>query len=107
VRCLPRTVVSAAGDETVGYMFWEAKAVTATLASIHVKPDHRRRAIGRALLARFEEDAARVFCEVADLHVCDGNPAKYFSESAGYRAVRNAAPYTVLAKELGDPHHTV
>ncbi|MCJ2045976.1 GNAT family N-acetyltransferase [Methylobacterium sp. J-078] len=100
VRCLPHAVVAAVGDEKVGYMFWETTSLTATLASIHVKPDYRRCAIGRLLLARFEEDAVRSGCEVAELHVFEGNPAKNFYEVAGYSVTGYAAPYIVLTKKL-------
>lgn len=105
VRCLPRTVVAAAGDQKVGYMFWEKAPRTATLASIHVKPDYRRRAIGRLLLACFEENAARVGCETAELHVFEGNPAVHFYEAAGYTAVGNAGSYVALSKNLDARRH--
>lgn len=101
VRCLPYTVVAAVGDEKVGYMFWEKASLTATLTSIHVKPDYRRRAIGRMLLTRFEENAARLGCEIAELHVLEGNPARSFYEVAGYGVTGSAAPYVVLTKKLG------
>lgn len=101
VRCLPHTVVAAVGGEKVGYMFWEKASLTAILASIHVKPAYRRRAIGRLLLARFEENAAHLGCEVAELHVFEGNPARNFYEAAGYGVTGSAAPYVVLTKELG------
>lgn len=100
VRCLPHTIVAAVGDEKVGYMFWEKSSLTAILASIHVKPDYRRRAIGRLLLARFEENAAHSGCVVAELHVFEGNPAKSFYEAAGYGVTGYAAPYVNLTKAL-------
>ncbi|MET3414283.1 GNAT family N-acetyltransferase [Methylobacterium sp. 1030] len=100
VRCLPDTVVAAVGDEKVGYMFWEKASLNATLASIHVKPDYRRRAIGRLLLARFEENAARLGCEIAELHVFEGNPAIHFYEAAGYTVIGNANSYVTLSKDL-------
>lgn len=101
VRCLPHTVVAAEGDEKTGYMFWEQDAVTATLASIHVKPAFRRRGIGRVLLAHFEQEAARSGCEHAELHVFEGNPARIFYEAAGYSVAAHAVPYVVLTKTLG------
>lgn len=100
VRSLPHTVVAAVGHEKVGYMFWEKSSLIATLASIHVKPDYRRRAIGRLLLARFEVNAVHLGCEVAELHVFEGNPARNFYEAAGYGITGYAAPYVVLTKEL-------
>lgn len=101
VRCLPHTVVAAVGVEKVGYMFWEKASLTATLASIHVKLAYRRRAIGRLLLARFEENVARLGCETAELQVFAGNPAIHFYEAAGYTITGNAAPYIALSKDLG------
>lgn len=101
VRSLPRTVVATVGDEKVGYMFWDKASLKATLASIHVKPEYRRRAIGRLLLARFEDDAARQGCEIAELHVFDGNPAIRFYEAAGYAVTGTVAASLVLSKALG------
>jgi ribosomal protein S18 acetylase RimI-like enzyme len=101
VRCLPRTVVAAVGDEKVGYMFWDKALLTATLASIHVRPEYRRRAIGRLLLARFEDDAAGEGCEKAELHVFEGNPAVHLYEASGYAVTGNAASYVALSKDLG------
>jgi ribosomal protein S18 acetylase RimI-like enzyme len=106
VRCLPHTVVAAVGDEKVGYMFWEEASLTATLASIHVKPDYRRRAIGHKLLERFEEDAARLGCEIAELHVFVGNPAIHFYEAAAYIVTGITAPYVTLSKVLQIPRHS-
>ncbi|MDP4026753.1 GNAT family N-acetyltransferase [Methylobacterium sp. NEAU 140] len=100
VRCLPYTVVGAVGGEKVGYMFWEKASLTATLASIHVKSDYRRRAIGRLLLASFEENAARLGCEIAELHVFEGNPAIRFYEAAGYAIIGNVGSYLTLSKDL-------
>ncbi|MFY9292010.1 MAG: GNAT family N-acetyltransferase [Methylorubrum rhodinum] len=105
VRCLPHTVVAAVDDEKVGYMFWEKTSQTATLASIHVKPDYRRRAIGHLLLARFEENAARLGCKTADLHVFEGNPAIHFYEAAGYAVIGNAGSYVALSKNLDARRH--
>lgn len=105
VRCLPYTVFAAVGDEKIGYMFWEKASLTATLASIHVKPKYRRRAIGRLLLARFEENAARMGCETAELHVFEDNPAIHFYEAAGYTVRGNAGSYVALSKDLDVRRH--
>ncbi len=83
-------LVAATGGFAVtapeGFALGRAVAGEAELLTIAVAPEHRRAGAGRALLARFEAEAAQRGAETAFLEVADDNAAAHaLYRAAGWR----------------------
>ncbi len=102
--CLPRTVVleelGEHGPTPLGFVMWLSDGGSATLVSIQVDPSHRRRGLGRRLLAEFEHRAAADGDVVARLGVHERNPARALYEHAGYEHTAREGSYRLYQRSL-------
>lgn len=78
------TVARDAQGEPVGFALFRSLAGEAELLLLGVKPEHRRRGIGRLLLDAFVERARTDGAARVHLEVRDGNPAIAMYRSAGF-----------------------
>jgi ribosomal-protein-alanine N-acetyltransferase len=87
----PRTrhyLVAVAGDEIVGYAGLAAAGDQADVQTIAVRADVRRAGIGRALLSRLLDEAARRGAECVFLAVrADNPPAQAMYERFGFERI--------------------
>jgi ribosomal protein S18 acetylase RimI-like enzyme len=102
--CLPRTVVleelGGDGPAPLGYVMWSSDGGSATLVSIQVDPSHRRRGLGRRLLAEFERRATADGDVLALLGVHERNPARALYERAGYEPTGREGSYLLYQHRL-------
>jgi len=103
VASLPRTTVAHRHGLRAGYLFWEGVGEKAVLASVNVDPSCRRRRIASALMERFEDEARRAGCRVAELGFVPHNPARHLYESLGYRPAGLQGRYVLMTKCLRVP----
>jgi len=65
-----------------------------------VKPQHRRRGVGKALLARAAAEALQRGAPFIELMVRAQNPARRLYESVGFEPVRGAVSYVLAGNAL-------
>lgn len=87
----PETVL--VGDAATGFALGRIAGPEAELLTLAVRPERRRRGIGRRLVAAFEVAAARRGAEEAFLEVAETNAAA--------RALYAAAGYTEVGRRPG------
>lgn len=80
-----------ADSAPLGYIAWEihrdhtSDHIIAHLRMILVRPDHRKKAIGKRLMEDFEMEAAKMGCTKVLFDVLKGSPANAFYEKLGFR----------------------
>jgi ribosomal protein S18 acetylase RimI-like enzyme len=97
---LSRTTVLEIDGEAVGYAMWAVVDGVATVVTLHVRPAHRRRGLGRVLLDLLTDDVARSGHAVLALGVHRANPARVLYESAGFTAAGSDGDYLLLRRGL-------
>ncbi len=70
------------------------------LDDVFVAPDHRRRGVCRALLARAAAEALRRGAPFIEFMVPNDNPARRLYESLGFEPVRGAVNYVLAGNAL-------
>jgi len=77
-------VVARSGDAVVGALRATIAASLAHVESLYVIDAHRRRGVGRTLLARLEELANYYNCHKVSVGVANESAAQRFLEACGY-----------------------
>jgi ribosomal protein S18 acetylase RimI-like enzyme len=102
---LGRTAMLLAGADVAGFMIWTPAPAyrdgAATLVTIQVLPDYRRRGYGRVLLGVFAEQAAAAGCRLLHLGVHRDNPARALYEQVGYQPVGRDGDYLLYDLAAG------
>ena len=105
VTNLDRTTMLLAGAGTAGFVIWMPdpayRADAATLVTIQVRPEYRRRGYGRALLGVFAEQGAGAGYRLLHLAVHEGNPARALYEQAGYQRAGSDGDYLLYDLAVG------
>jgi len=70
------------------------------LDDVFVTPEHRRRGVGRALLAHAADEALRRGAPFIELTVRTENPARRLYETSGFQPVRGAMIYVLAGNAL-------
>jgi len=97
---LDRTTVLEIDEKPVGYAMWAVIDGLATVVTLHVRPAHRRRGLGRVLLDLLTDDVARSGHPVLALGVHRDNPAGRLYESAGFTRTGEDGDYLLFRREL-------
>jgi ribosomal protein S18 acetylase RimI-like enzyme len=100
---LDRTFIVEVAGEIIGHCFWDVAGGNAELASIYVGPAHRRRGIGRQLVALFLEDAKAGGMAMATLGVRPDNPARHLYEGLGFARMHDMDGYRRYSLALTAP----
>jgi ribosomal protein S18 acetylase RimI-like enzyme len=102
---LDRTTMLLAGTITAGFVIWMPdpayRADAATLVTIQVLPEYRRRGYGRALLGVFAEQGAKAGYRLLHLGVHKDNPARALYEQAGYQPAGSDGGYLLYDLAVG------
>jgi ribosomal protein S18 acetylase RimI-like enzyme len=102
---LGRATMLLAGPEIAGFVIWTPDPGycdgAATLVTIQVRPDYRRRGYGRILLGVFAAQAAAAGCRLLHLGVHAGNPARALYEQAGYQPAGRDGDYLLYDLAAG------
>lgn len=105
-------LVAEAGTAVVGYALYWTVADEAELGNLAVRPDVRRRGVGRRLVRAVEEAARQSGAEALYLEVRESNEgARALYGELGFRNVARRRGYyrspaedaLVLRRELGEP----
>jgi ribosomal protein S18 acetylase RimI-like enzyme len=97
---LSRTTVLEIDGEAVGYAMWAVIDGVATVVTLHVRPAHRRRGLGRVLLDLLTDDVTRSGHAVLSLGVHRDNPARCLYEAAGFTAGGKDGDYLLFRRAL-------
>jgi ribosomal protein S18 acetylase RimI-like enzyme len=99
---LERTTTAEIDGVPAGFVMWMEHPApdqfAATLVTIEVFPEHRRRGLGRILLERYEQEAANAGKTVLRLGVHETNPARSLYENSGYRSVGRDDAYLLYER---------
>ncbi|MGH3253567.1 MAG: GNAT family N-acetyltransferase [Trebonia sp.] len=102
---LDRTTMLLAGTGTAGFVSWMPdpayRADAATLVTIQVRPEYRRRGYGRTLLGAFAEQGAKAGYRLLHLGVHKDNPARALYEQAGYQPAGSDGDYLLYDLAAG------
>jgi [ribosomal protein S18]-alanine N-acetyltransferase len=105
VANLDRTTMLLAGAGTAGFVMWMPdpayRADAATLVTIQVRPEFRRRGYGRTLLGVFAEQGAKAGHRLLHLGVHKDNPARALYEQAGYQPAGSDGDYLLYDLAAG------
>ena len=97
---LARTTVLEIDGEAVGYAMWAVMDGVPTVVTLHVRPAHRRRGLGRVLLDLLIDDVARSGHAVLARGVHRTHPARGLYESAGFTAAGSDGDHLLLRRGL-------
>ena len=91
------------GPEVTGLMLVNPayRADAATLVTIQVRPEYRRRGYGRTLLGAFAEQGAKAGYRLLHLGVHKDNPARALYEQAGYQPAGSDGDYLLYDLAVG------
>jgi ribosomal protein S18 acetylase RimI-like enzyme len=104
---LDRTTMLLAGTaaSTAGFVMWVPdpayRAGAATLVTIQVRPEYRRRGYGRTLLGVFAGQGAKAGYRLLHLGVHKDNPARALYEQAGYQPAGSDGDYLLYDLAAG------
>ena len=103
---LSRTTMLLAGPgAAAGFVIWMPdpayRADAATLVTIQVRPECRRRGYGRTLLGAFAEQGAEAGYRLLHLGVHQDNPARALYEQAGYQPAGSDGDYLLYDLAVG------
>jgi ribosomal protein S18 acetylase RimI-like enzyme len=102
---LDRTTMLLAGARAAGFVMWVPdpayRADAATLVTIQVRPECRRRGYGRTLLGVFAEQGATAGYRLLHLGVHKDNPARALYEQAGYQPAGSDGDYLLYDLAVG------
>ena len=98
-------LLAGAGAGTAGFVMWVPdpayRADAATLVTIQVRPECRRRGYGRTLLGVFAEQGATAGYRLLHLGVHKDNPARALYEQAGYQPAGSDGDYLLYDLAVG------
>ena len=97
---LERTTVAEVGGSPAGYAMWAVLDGTATVVTLHVRPELRGQGVGRLLLDLLIDDVARSGHTVLALGVHRANPARRLYESAGFTPAGEVADHLLFRRAL-------
>jgi ribosomal protein S18 acetylase RimI-like enzyme len=102
---LGRTTMLHAGTGAAGFVIWMPdpayRTDAATVVTIQVRPECRRRGYGRTLLGAFAEQAAEAGYRLLHLGVHKDNPARSLYEQAGYQRAGSDGDYLLYDLAVG------
>jgi len=94
---LDRTTVLQCDGRPAGFATWTRSGDTATLVTVQVLPEFRRRGLGRLLVRWFIDQARSAGCAAVELGVHRDNPARDLYEGVGFTRVGEDGPYLLFA----------
>ena len=104
-EAIDRSLELLAGTGTAGFVIWMPdpayRADAATLVTIQVLPEYRRRGYGRALLRVFAEQGAKAGYRLLHLGVHKDNPARALYEQVGYQPAGSDGDYRLYDLAVG------
>ena len=95
---LDRATVVEVDGRAAGYEMWRADELSATLITINVLPEFRRRGLGTTLLKQFVADAQACGRTDVRLGVHRANPARHLYERAGFTATGEHGEYLLFRR---------
>jgi ribosomal protein S18 acetylase RimI-like enzyme len=75
-----RVRIAYLDDHAVGFLAWQDESMELHITDLYVRPDHRRRGVGRSLVEATIRDSARSM----RLEVAEDNPAQRLYRNYGF-----------------------